>query len=85
MCKGFIDRKRSKVKYEWGWGGGGLMEPDSFLSHTVTTISTPYCLRRHKSRPMVRGGLAVVWGDMRLIFYAFRSTLLILLARWDYF
>ena len=77
-----IGKDRSEIWMEWG-----MMEPNSFLSQTVTAISTPYCLRWHKSKPKVRlgGGLAVVWGDMRLMFYAFRSTLLIVLARWDYF
>ena len=80
-----IENGRSEI-----WMGWGMMEPDSFLSQTVTALSTPYCLRWHKSRPMVHGwgrggGRAVVWGAMRLMFYAIRSTLLIVLARWDYF
>jgi hypothetical protein len=74
-----IEEDRSEI-----WMGWGVKEPDSFLSQTVTAICTPYCLRWHNSRPR-SGGRAVVWGDMRLMFYAFRSTLLIVLARWDYF
>jgi hypothetical protein len=49
-----IEKYRSEI-----WMGWGMMEPDSFLSQTVTSISTPYCLRWHKSRPMVRGSS---WG-----------------------
>jgi hypothetical protein len=45
-----IEKDRSEI---WMWRG--MMEPNSFLSQTVTAISTPYCLRWHKSRPMVRG------------------------------
>ena len=48
--------------------GWGMMEPDSFLSETVTAISTPYCLRLHKSSPMVRGSSSGVgWHEIDVL------------------
>jgi len=48
---------------EWG-----MMEPIFFLSQTVTAISTPYCLRWHKSRPMVgESSCGVGWHEIDVL------------------
>jgi hypothetical protein len=73
--------EKIEVKYEWG-GERWNRIPFSAKQLLLSPLHIAYA---DTKVALWSGGRAGVWGDMRLMFYAFRSTLLIVLARWDYF